>query len=333
MSVVAITGANGLLGGNVAEAFAAAGWKVRALCRTSANVDHLMHLPLDWRHISYETGSLVRAFAGTSVVVHCAGVTIQSRRVRPEHRAGNIDLTRCVFEASHHAKIERIVHCSSAITCGFSAGRPVDEDEAAFSTPPWQDGYLISKQIAEREALQRNSPPDVIVVNPTYLLGPLDAKPSSGRLLLLVARGHAYGWPSGGNNFADVRDVAAGIVAAASRGRAGERYILGGENLSYRDLMTRAARAAGRRPPGFAIPYKLAAATGHFGELYEWISRRPTDVNGATVAYAYSNGLRYTSEKARRDLDYRTRPIDETLRDSIAWFRQRGNLTGSRQAG
>lgn len=328
MGNVAITGVTGLLGGNVAAAFVAAGWRVRAVRRPLSNARHLAHLPLDWREVSFEdTSELADAFAGAAVVVHCAGTTLQSPRLRLEHRLGNIVATRRVLDACQQARIERLIHCSSTVTCGFATSlEAVTENRADLAAPPWPDGYLISKRVAETDALTPRRGPAVVVVNPGYLLGPLDPTISSGRLILFAARGHARGWTTGRNNFVDVRDVAAGIIAAVHHGRSGERYILGGENLSYRDLLTQTAIAAGRNPPSYLVPYPIAAVAGYLGDLVDKLTRHPTNLNSNTVRYAFWDGLRYSSEKAVRDLGYRVRPMDETIRDTIAWFRQRGIL-------
>ena len=327
MMTVAITGVTGLLGGNVAETFLSAGWRVRALGRPSSDTTHLTHLPLEWRVVSFENpDELSSALTGAEVVIHCAGVTSQSPRLSKSLNEGNIELTSRILEACSVARVERLIHCSSTVTCGFSTSPhpPVTEDRAERKTPPWPDGYFESKRAAEELAMRYKDRGDVVVVNPGYLIGPLDSKPSSGRLVLHAARGRAPGWTEGSNNFVDVRDVGIGILGAVQSGRSGERYILGGHNLSYREFLTKVAAISGRSPPSFQLPQSLANAAGMMGDLLERVTGKALDVNSATVGYAGWTGLRYSSEKAMRELGYRIRPIDNAIHDAISWFSGRG---------
>jgi dihydroflavonol-4-reductase len=324
MDTVAVTGASGLLGGNVVMALISSGYAVRALRRPSSDIHHLAHLPADWRTVSFESKpELAEALQGATAVIHCAGVTVQSRWLRPDLWIGNVLVTESVIEACLQARVPRMVHCSSTVTCGFSASdKPVSEDHADLSAPPWTDGYFSTKCLSETEALRPRRALDVVVVNPGFLIGPLDPGRSSGRLVRLGASGRVVGWTSGCNNFVDVRDVAAGILGALEHGRAGQRYILGGENLSYRDFLVRVATAAGHRPPMFPIAYMVAAAAGRMGDAFERITARPTEMNSVAVDYSYFKGLRYSSEKARRELGYRTRPIDEAIESATDWIRR-----------
>jgi dihydroflavonol-4-reductase len=167
---------------------------------------------------------------------------------------------------------------------------------------------------------------DVVIVNPGFLLGPLDAKPSSGRLILRVAKSRVLVLPGGVNNFVDVRDVAAGMIAAFERGRPGERYILGGENMTYREIVTTIAHVLGRAPPRLTVPYTVARMVGWVGDAVELASDRAIDVNTAIVRYGYCRAFHFSSDKAERELGYRPRPVAQAIEDAVAWFRQAGML-------
>jgi dihydroflavonol-4-reductase len=157
------------------------------------------------------------------------------------------------------------------------------------------------------------------------MFGPRDSRPSSGKLLLDIARRKLPGSTPGINNFADARDVARGMIAAWQRGRRGERYILGGHDLTYREMMALAAQTAGVAPPRFSLPFPLARVVGLWGDFLE---RRGGDpiVNTVQVRYAFTDRLRYSSAKAERELGYTRGPLEAAMRDAYAWFRAHGML-------
>jgi dihydroflavonol-4-reductase len=218
----------------------------------------------------------VPALKGVDAVFHCAASTTQSRWLRKEHRISNVVASMHVLSACRAARVDRLVHCSSAVTCGV----PVDEELVTEDTQPAAglagvpDGYAASKRMAEIVMLAAEGI-DVVVVNPGFMFGPFDVKPSSGRLILSAARGSPIGWPTGCNNFVDARDVANGMIVALERGRAGERYIFWGGNLTYGAVLgLPQKRSAPLRPgsvfhgpwqdwlAGSAMPLNFSAA-GH----------------------------------------------------------------------
>ena len=328
MSLAVITGATGLLGGNLAAALCAAGVRVRAVRAPAAPFDHLRHLDVDWAVADVnDEPALRRAFTGADVVFHAAALVTNAAEVTPAIRRVNVDGTARVLAATRAAGAARLVHVSTAAAIGVSTdGRPCDE-RTAWNLDRYglADGYARSKR--EAEALVRAAHDvDAVIVNPTYLLGPLDARPSSGGLLLDLARRRIPAWPSGANDFADVRDVARGLIAAWHRGARGERYLLGGEHLTYRALFDRIATAAGVAPPRFPAPRLAAMALGRVGDVYRRLTGRVPLTDTASVRYAYSDRFRYSSARAERELGYRHGSIDDAIRDALAWFRQRNML-------
>jgi len=326
---VAITGISGLLGGNLAAACLARGLSVRGIVREQSKIGHLKQLGIDW-HVAElsDQPSLETVFKGVSAVFHCAGCTVQSRWLRPEHEHGNIQAASTVLAAATAAGVGRLVHCSSTTTCGLSPDdRPVTETMGKAGAVTWfNDGYSRSKRAAEKLMLGAADQIDIVVVNPGFMLGPLDAKPSSGQLILSIAGGLVRGWPAGVNNFVDVRDVAAGMVLALERGVRGQHYILGGENLSYRQIMVLVARHLDIPPPRLAIPHGVARLAGWAGDAAELVSKTALDINSATVAYGYSGGMRFCSDKAIGELGYRPGPVGDGVNAAVAWFREHGML-------
>jgi dihydroflavonol-4-reductase len=325
---VAITGASGLLGGNLAAELIAQGHEVVATRRAGTKVDHLADLPIAWRDADLaDPAALARAFEGAAAVFHCAAAVTIKREVTPEMRAVNVGGTRHVIDACVQAKVARLVHTSSNVAVGLSTdGRPVDE------TARWNleehgflDAYAITKHEAEEAVCGAKDRIDAVIVNPTYMLGPRDARPSSGKLIIQIGQRKLPGSTPGYNNFVDVRDVARGMIAAWHKGRRGERYILGGHNMTYRELFETIAGVAGVRPPRLAAPKLIARVLGVYGDFVERRGGEPI-ANSTQIRYAYTDRFRFASTKATRELDYTYGPLEPAISDALAWFRAHGML-------
>jgi dihydroflavonol-4-reductase len=328
MARTAITGASGLLGGNLAAELIRAGHEVVAIRRAGTKVAHLDDLAIEWREAELsDVAALTRAFTGTDCVFHCAAAVTVKREVTPDMTAANVTGTANVIEAVVAAKVPRLVHTSSVVAVGLSTdGRPCDETAAwNFDTEGLLDAYAITKHQAEELVHAARDRIDAVIVNPTYMFGPRDAKPSSGKLIVDVVRRRVPGWTPGYNNFVDVRDVARGMIAAWQRGRRGERYILAGHDMTYRDIMNAIARSAGVRPPRLRVPRPAAWLVGKWGDLVERRGKEPV-VNSTQIRYAYTDRFRFKSDKAARELGYAPGPLEPALRDAIDWFRGRGML-------
>ncbi|HWO19846.1 MAG TPA: NAD-dependent epimerase/dehydratase family protein [Kofleriaceae bacterium] len=327
MTRVVVTGASGLLGGNLAAELRAQGHEVVATRRGSTRVAHLEDLDLVWKDVDLgdkdgDRNGLARAFAGAEVVFHCAAAVTIKREVTAEMTAVNVTGTGNVIEAAIAAGVSRLVHTSSVVAVGLSTdGRPCDEAASwNFEAQGLLDAYAITKRRAEDVVHAARDRLDAVIVNPTYMLGPRDARPSSGKLIVDVVRRRVPGWTPGYNNFVDVRDVARGMIAAWRRGRRGERYILAGHEMTYRDVMREIARVGGVAPPRLPAPRALAWALGKWGDLVERRGGEPL-VNSTQIRYAYSDRFRFRSEKAATELGYQPGPLEPALRDAIAWFR------------
>ncbi|MCA9523443.1 MAG: NAD-dependent epimerase/dehydratase family protein [Myxococcales bacterium] len=325
-----ITGASGLLGSNLAIALLAEGYDVCCTKRHTSRIDHLADYPLEWTDADLsDLEALTAAFRGADVVFHCAAAVSMMRHVTPTLRTTNVDGTLNVLEAIRRSGTRRLVHASSVGACAVADGdEPVTETDAwNFERHKMDDGYVITKR--ESQTLVEDAARadiDAVIVNPSLMLGPFDPKPSSGRLIVEVVRGSMPGYTGGWNNFVDVRDVCRGMIAAWHKGRRGEAYILGGENLPYRDAMGRIAEIAGVPRPTFRLPRALARIAGWGGDLKQWVTRREATLNSVVIRYAYCTGYRFSSAKAERELGYHSQPIDEAIRDAVEWFRKRGIL-------
>ena len=323
MAHVAITGASGLLGGNLAAELVAAGHHVVAIRRAGSKVAHLDDLAIDWRDADLASpDALAGAFAGADVVFHCAAAVTVKRTVTPDMTAANVTGTQHVIDACVAARVARLVHTSSVVAVGLSTdGRPCDETaEWNFDREGLLDAYAITKHQAEQLVTGAGDRLHAVIVNPTYMFGPRDARPSSGKLIVDTVRRRVPGWTPGYNNFVDVRDVVRGMIAAWQRGRRGERYILAGHDLTYRAIFETIARVANVAPPRLPAPRAVAWLLGKWGDLVEARGGDPI-VNSTQIRYAYTDKFRFASTKAARELGYAFGPLEPAIGDAIAWFR------------
>ncbi|MFN0248506.1 MAG: NAD-dependent epimerase/dehydratase family protein [Kofleriaceae bacterium] len=330
MARVAITGASGLLGGNLAAELLTAGHEVTAIRRGGTKVKHLDDLAIDWREADLgDVGAMTRAFEGSVAVFHCAAAVGVMKKVMPEMTAANVTGTANVIDAVAAAKVARLVHTSSVVTVGVSpSGVPVDETATwNFEAEGFLDAYSITKREAEDLVTQARDRIDAVIVNPGYMFGPRDARPSSGKLILDIVRGRVPGTTPGYNNFVDVRDVARGMIGAWKKGRRNERYLLVGHDMTYAHLFATIAKVANVKAPAFSIPKPLAWVIGKFGDLSELAGVDPL-VNSTQIRYAFTDKFRFKSDKAANELGYTVGPIEAAIVDALAWFRAHEMLTG-----
>jgi dihydroflavonol-4-reductase len=317
-----VTGATGLVGNNAVRILLERGEPVRVLTRdTSAK------RPLEGLDVEVVRGDVrdfepvAEACRGVSLVVHAAAYVHWGWSGMETHRAVNVSGTRNVCRAALAAGA-KLVHVSSVDTLGVGDRRhPADEDsrEGAIPAP-----YVLTKREAEGEVLDHvRRGLAATIVNPTYMLGPWDWKPSSGRLLLAAGTRFTPVVPSGGNNFCDVRDVVEGILASAERGQSGRRYLLGGDDLTYREAFRLFAEITGSRPPLMSMGPLMRVVVGRGGDLWGRITGREPDVNSAALASA-SLPHCCSSARAERELGYRHRPAGEAARAAWDWFCQYG---------
>jgi dihydroflavonol-4-reductase len=323
MSRVAVTGASGLLGGNLAAELIAAGHQVIAIKRAGSKVTQLADLAIEWRDADLgNVAALTAAFAGCAAVFHCAAAVGVIREVKPEMYEANVTGTRNVVAACIAAAVGRLVHCSSVVAIGLSTnGEPCDETARwNFDEEGLVDAYAITKHEAEGVVLHAIDQLDAVIVNPTYMFGPRDVRPSSGKMIVDVVKRRVPGTTPGYNNFVDVRDVARGMIAAWQKGRRGERYILAGHDMTYREVFQRIAQVAGVKSPRFAIPMFAARLVGKWGDLVERRGKDPL-VNSTQIRYAYTDKFRFKSDKAARELGYTYGAIEPAIADALHWFR------------
>lgn len=326
-STVLVTGASGFLGSAIAAAIRARGDDVRVLVRPSSPRANLNPADTMCEGDLRDRVSLTAALKGVRFLFHAAADYRLWARDREEIRRNNVEGTRIIMDEALSAGVERIVYTSSVATLKLSDGAVATEDQ------PLAEGegigaYKRSKVAAERlveTMIQRDGLPAVIV-NPSTPIGPRDVRPTpTGRIIVEAASGRMPGFVDTGLNLAHVDDVAAGHVAALERGRIGERYILGGDNVFLADMLADIARLVGRRPPKLKLPRTMLYPLAYGAELM-------ASVRGVEP-FITMDGLRlarhhmfFDDSKARRELGYVSRPYREGLADAIVWFRGHGYL-------
>lgn len=333
MSIAVVTGASGFVGGNLAKLLVDDGVNVRAIRRSAGSTAHLHDVAIEWIDADLDDEArLARAFEGAEVVFHCAGIATQTNFRGGRQRAVNVDGTKHVLAAVKKAGVARLVHCSSVVTCAIASAGGPDVDESM----PWNfadhglgdDQYALTKREAEHIALAGEG--DVVVVNPGTMFGPLDAKPSSGRLITNIAQGRIFAATSGVTSAVDVRAVCRGMISAWRKGKRGERYILAGVNVTYGALFDVIARELGMKWANRTFPDVIVRAAGTAGDVAESVLGREMELNSAIAAYSVCQGYRFSSAKAMRDLGYALTPLENAVRDAVAWFRERGMLPALR---
>ena len=323
-----VTGATGFVGAAVARALLLQGWQIRALVRQGSDRRNLASLAAEQIVGDLtDSASLERAVEGCEAVFHVAA---DYRLWAPEPEAlyrTNVEGTGNLLDAARRVGVRRIVYTSSVATVGLPEdGRPGTED-APVSLSDMIGHYKRSKFLAEeraREAAAAGAP--VVIVNPSTPIGPGDVKPTpTGQIVLDAARGRTPAYVDTGLNIVHVDDVAAGHLLAFHHGRVGERYILGGEDMTLRQILTAIAALVGRNPPRIRLPHAAVLPIAYVSELYARLTGRPTRVTVEGVRMARKR-MFFSSEKAVRELGYRWRPPSDAFTDALRWFREQGYL-------
>jgi dihydroflavonol-4-reductase len=325
---VLITGASGFIGSAVARLLVERGFAVRALIRPTSPTFHLSGLALDFVTGDLRDPASVRnAMTGVRWLFHVAADYRLWAPDPAQLAATNVTGTRTVMEEAMRAGVERVVYTSSVATLAPRPDRSPADENVPLSEDKAIGAYKRSKVQAERivESLLAQGL-RAIIVNPSTPVGPRDVRPTpTGRMILNAAAGRMPGFVDTGLNMVHVDDVAAGHLAALDRGRIGERYILGGQNASLRQILTAVAERAGRRPPRLKIPRGAVVPIAALAELIARATGREPLITreGLRMSRAY---MFFSSAKAERELGYRARPYAEGIEEAIAWFRQVGYL-------
>lgn len=320
-----ITGAAGFVGSAVLRRILAEGETVRALVRPSSDRRNLDTLPVEIVTGDLtDTASLRAAVRGCRRVFHVAAdyrLWVSQPAVM---YACNVEGTVALMRAAAEAGVERIVYTSSVATLGLRRDGAAADETLPVNLSDMVGHYKRSKFLAEEAVtrLAREQGLPVVIVNPSTPVGPRDLKPTpTGRMIVDASRGRMPAYVDTGLNVVHVEDVAEGHWQACLKGVVGERYILGGENLSLKEIFTRLARLSGRPPPRIRLPRGLIYPVAYAAEAWVRLSGRgPPRVTVDELRMAKKR-MFFSSDKAVSALGYRPRPAQEALRDAYEWFR------------
>ncbi len=326
-----ITGATGFVGSAVARKLIAEGHTLRALVRPRSDLRNVSGLALEiFPGDLRDRSSLDQALAGCNFLFHVAA----DYRLWVPHPSeiyeSNITGTRNIMLAALQAQVERIVYTSSVAVMGLNRdGSPADE-KTPVSLENMIGHYKRSKFLAEgevRRMIEKEGLPAVIV-NPSTPVGPRDIKPTpTGRIIVDAASGRMPAFVDTGLNVVHVDDIADGHLLALKHGQIGERYILGGRNMTLKEILCQTSALVGRRPPRICLPHSvvfpIACLSEAWARTFGGMKEPRVTLVGVKMA---KKRMFFSIEKARRDLGFQPRPAEEALRDAVDWFRQNGYL-------
>jgi dihydroflavonol-4-reductase len=322
-----VTGATGFVGSHVARALAERGSDLRLLVRANSNTKNIADMKADLvTGDLLDPSSLEKAVAGCDTVFHVAAdYRLWVRDPEQMYRA-NVDGTRAILDAARKNNVRRVVYTSSVATMGFTSdGRSADEN-SPVSLDDMIGPYKRSKFMAEQVAIEAaRAGLDVVIVNPSTPVGERDIKPTpTGRIVVDFLKEKFPAYVDTGLNLVDVTQCAHGHIAALEKGRSGERYILGGENLTLKQILDKLAAITGLPSPKVRVPYALALATGVVDEIFTGrIRGREPRATIDTVRMGRKK-MFVSSAKAERELGWKVAPVDDALRRATEWFRENG---------
>ena len=321
-----VTGATGFIGSNLARELCRRDYQVRALVRPGSNTLAIKDTPVETvAGDILDPDSITRAMKGCQRVYHCAAAhTFWVKDPSIIHQT-NIEGTANVLEAARQAQVDRVVYTSTVSTIGFADGAPADEDT------PVEPSHLVgnykkSKYLAEQVALTMAAQGlPVVVVNPTFPVGPWDVKPTpSGRVILDFLLGRIPTYIATGMNLVDVEDVAAGHILAMEKGKPGERYVLGNKNVTFKEILDMLQVLTGRPAPKWRTPLWLAIGAAYVDNLVEgkMLGREPRmPLEGLKVA---RTPMYVNCRKAVEELGQPQGPVETALEKAVHWFRDNG---------
>lgn len=320
MKKVLVTGANGFLGCNLTRELYRQGYEVRVMVRPQAELKGLADIPCElyYGHVDVKQ-HVYEAMAGCEMVVHAAAITDQWDIAFEEYESINFTATRFMTEAALHYGVERFIFVSTANTMAPGSKEQPGTELNGFTLFSADSGYITTKYLAQQFVLEqvelKNLP--AVIVNPTFMIGPYDIKPSSGKLLLYGVGKKLLFYPPGGKNFVYIGDVCTGIVNAIDNGKPGECYLLANQNLSYKQFF----RMVNPNAILVQIPNFILKLAGVLGSLKQRLFRRAGKLNN-TTAYLLCLDNYYSGKKSERELALSYTPVELAVEEALDWFKE-----------
>jgi len=321
-----VTGATGFIGSSLVRELLKDGVEVRVLVRKNSNTKNIDGLAVERVHGDIRDGDSVKAaLKGCDTFYQTAALFASWGPSKKEFYDINVQGTKTALTAALEQGVNKVVYTSSCAAIGCHGAESPANEEAQFNMLKSGDHYIISKYLGEVEALKicRKGLP-LVVVNPAMVIGVRDIKPTpSGQLIVDILNGRMIGYVDSGVNLVDVEDVARGHILAAQKGRIGERYILGNENMTQGKYFALVAEVGGVKPPTRKLPFALALTSAYILQLGAYISKKPPIATPAGVR-SFSQCWYFDCSKAVKELGFPQTPARKTIEKAVNWFRENG---------
>lgn len=321
-----VTGGNGFLGANLIKELSSFGWQVRAMVRNTADLRSLKGLEYEMFHGEITNNEHIKKAAeGCSIIIHTAANTSQNALLS-EYYDVNVNGTKNVIDAVKYNRIGRLIFVSTANTFGNGTKEIPGNEEIPINPVFARSGYAKSKLIAQQLVLEavKKEKINATVVNPSFMIGPNDAKPSSGRIILHYYKKRLLLLPPGGKSFIHVKDVVRGICNAIDKGKSGECYLLTNENLTYAEFFDKLSEITGISQTKIMLPAAILRTTGVFGNLAVKLGIR-TEINMVNAQMLCEENY-FSAAKAISDLKLPQTPVKDAIKDAVEWFSDNGYL-------
>jgi len=317
MKRVFVTGVNGLLGTNLVHLLLNRGYFVKGLIRDKSRYKGKVSPNLQWV-VGDLFNDFIKELEDVDYIVHIAAITCQNMLYYSDYQKVNVNATVQLFHAAARCNVKKFVFVSTANTIGYGSFDMPGNENTPIREPFSNSFYAQSKKEAEEYLFGHKNKMETIIVNPTFMLGSYDIKPSSGRIIMLGWRRKIIFYPPGGKNFVHVEDVAEGIIKCLENGRNGDKYILAGENLSYIDFFRKLNAVANQNPIMFKIPRFILHGIGRIGELIRGIGIK-SNLSLVNMKILCINNF-YSNQKSVRELGMTYRSIDLAITDALNYF-------------
>lgn len=323
---VLVTGADGFLGNNIIRELLHRKYAVRAFVHPHSKVKTLENLPVEKiaGDILHQD-EVYKAVQGCDYIIHAAAHTsIWPSRSKVSWQV-NLTGTTNVINAALAANVKRLVAIGTATSFGYGSLQHPGNEQSPFKSGKFRLDYIDAKLAAQQAVLKAVAEQNLnaLVLNPTFMLGPYDTKPSSGALLLALYKGDVPGYTNGGKNFVHVKDVAVAACNALTKGRKGHCYLMANENLSYREFNQLVADELDCKPPRFKIPNGFILLYGLISQVFAYLTKGTPKVSYAVARLSLITNY-FTAAKAIKELNMPQTPIRTAIREAFDWFKENG---------
>jgi dihydroflavonol-4-reductase len=325
---ILVTGPDGVLGSNVVRELISRDYEVSVLLEAGKESPTLDGLDIKRFYGNIlNADDLDKAFEGNEVVIHGAASTSVFPARNPIVNKVNIEGTQLMIDAALKHKIKRFIYVGTANSFGFGDEKELGKEGNPYLSIKYGLDYMDSKRFAQENVFkavkEQNLP--ALVVNPTFMIGPYDSRPSSGAMIMAVHEGKIPGYTTGGKNYVAVKDAATAIANATTMGRIGEAYILGNVNLTYKEAFEMIADAIGAKAPKRKLSPFIVKAYGAINSFFAKIFKYYPGVTKELAVISCEKHY-YSPEKARKELGLPQTPIDVAVKECYAWFKENGYL-------